>query len=130
MSYYRDTYLKSGHWQSLRSARLDHSNCQCAICGEISAKNDVHHIDYAGSIWKVSVSDLRVLCRMCHSRVHEYEKSRPDIANLPNKQKWKEIFSALSDPILKQRRTLRKKKKLDHNKRFDELWLPVFESCV
>jgi hypothetical protein len=66
---YRENYLKSNHWFSLKTTALTHYNCICAVCGHKSADNDVHHVKYK-KLYNVELCDLRVLCRGCHNRVH------------------------------------------------------------
>lgn len=61
MSYYRNTYLKSEDWKSLRSARLSKSSDCCMICGKINVTFDIHHVNYR-NLFDVEVGDLRVVC--------------------------------------------------------------------
>lgn len=72
MSWYRDVYLKSEDWKNLRASVLasevfDH---RCFVCRR-RKKLDVHHVRY-NNLWDVSTADLIPLCRLCHSRVHNF----------------------------------------------------------
>lgn len=78
---------------------MKQSNNSCSICGTISPSNDVHHLTYEGGLWKISVSDLRVLCRTCHDCVHAIERNDAEIAKMPYRDKWKAIFEKASDPF-------------------------------
>lgn len=69
-SFYRETYLKSEHWQNLRLQKLVESDCLCLRCGKQSHHNDVHHLTYK-KLYDVKTVDLVVLCRKCHDFVHE-----------------------------------------------------------
>lgn len=69
-SFYRNTYLKSEHWQNLRLQKLVESDCLCLRCGKQSQSNDVHHLCYK-KLYDVKTVDLVVLCRTCHDFVHE-----------------------------------------------------------
>ncbi len=112
MSYYRDTYLKSGHWKTLRASRLIKSDNVCAICSNRSPSNDVHHVQYGRSLWKVSVSDLRVLCRKCHTDVHHVQDSHPSMSSMSPKEAWSAIFEILTNPLKKaskERRRINRK---------------------
>lgn len=108
MSYYRDTYLKSGHWKMLRASRLIKSDYVCDLCHTRSASNDVHHIRYGKSLWTVSISDLRVLCRGCHNMAHNIEESHPEIDKMEPSDAWREIFRIITDPARAQRKKISK----------------------
>ncbi len=69
MSYYRNVYLKSDEWRTLRAAKLHSKKNKCQICGFVSKHNDVHHVKYK-KLYDVSIKDLKVLCRSCHDKVH------------------------------------------------------------
>lgn len=70
-TWYRTEYLKSSHWEQLRTKKLSRTKGKCAICG--NAARDVHHLDYK-SIFDVSTIDLRLLCRACHNDCHKLIK--------------------------------------------------------
>lgn len=64
---YRE-YLKSPDWQKKRSKKRAKRD-RCAVCGD-TQHLDVHHLNYRN--WTdVLLSDLRVLCRRCHTLAHE-----------------------------------------------------------
>lgn len=64
---YRE-YLKSPDWQKKRAKKRSKSD-RCAVCGD-TRQLDVHHLNYRN--WTdVVMSDLRVLCRRCHTVAHE-----------------------------------------------------------
>jgi 5-methylcytosine-specific restriction endonuclease McrA len=66
---YRE-YLKSDDWKKKRAKKNPQ---RCGVCA--STENlDVHHIHYR-NLLDVEMSDLRVLCRTCHSVFHELERS-------------------------------------------------------
>lgn len=79
--YYRNVYLLSEHWKSLREEKLN-INPVCEICG-CNKRIDVHHLRYK-NLYDVLVEDLQTLCRKCHKKVH-------GINNKFNKKKnsWK-----------------------------------------
>ena len=66
--YYRNIYLKSDHWKSLRARKLKH-NSACEDCGTNKKRLDVHHVDYK-NLYDVTLKDLRTLCRKCHKKLH------------------------------------------------------------
>jgi len=70
--YYREEYLKSGHWRELKSSKLKQV-CFCEKCG-VSKRLDVHHLNYR-SLYDVRLTDLMVLCRKCH--IQEHTKTAP-----------------------------------------------------
>jgi hypothetical protein len=65
--YYREVYLYSDHWKTLRKEKLE----QVSVCEKCGAINnlDVHHLNYRG-LYDVTLEDLQVLCRDCHKIVH------------------------------------------------------------
>lgn len=58
MGYYRDTYLKSEDWKSLRAAKLAVSQSFCCICHTRIVSADVHHIKYR-NLYDVTLHDLK-----------------------------------------------------------------------
>lgn len=75
---YREGYLKSDHWKSMRRAALERAEGRCQVCN--SAKLlDVHHRTYE-RLGAEKPIDLTVLCRRCHDLFHATAKltvSRP-----------------------------------------------------
>lgn len=64
---YRDEYLKSPEWVSLRETILKSSpDCQCCK----KKANDVHHLIYRNFV-DTKVTDLLPVCRDCHGLIHE-----------------------------------------------------------
>ena len=68
--YWRDrragykSYLLTGHWNSVRLAKLKAVGYRCENCGR-RAKLHVHHLHYK-SLGEEKLSDLRALCKSCH----------------------------------------------------------------
>jgi len=62
-------YLKSDHWQALRSVKLKEADSRCQVCNA-GGLLDVHHRTYE-RLGKESLEDLTVLCRECHDLFHE-----------------------------------------------------------
>lgn len=90
MSYYRDVYLKSDDWKSLRLLRLIKSNYTCALCAATSECLDVHHLDYK-NLHDVDATDLRAVCRTCHNKVHKLMLKYPKLKKLPNNVQWRTV---------------------------------------
>lgn len=66
--YYRNVYLRSPHWASLKAGMLKKFTC-CQLC-ESTKTLDVHHRCYK-NLYDVSETDLIVLCRSCHDAIHK-----------------------------------------------------------
>lgn len=64
-------YLKSRHWQRLRSAKMAESGNRCEACGSGIALQ-VHHVTYA-NLRREELADLRVLCEDCHNDAHGHQ---------------------------------------------------------
>lgn len=65
--FYRNIYLNSNHWKSIRDEKLEQVYC-CELCGS-KLSLDVHHKNYR-NLYDVRMSDLQVLCRLCHLQIH------------------------------------------------------------
>lgn len=67
-------YLKSDDWFQKRKLRRNHkTGSTCSLCHSME-NLEVHHLVYK-NLFDVEQKDLRVLCRMCHLRVHDLYKS-------------------------------------------------------
>jgi len=71
---YRDGYLKSDHWQRVRKAKLKQAGYRCEKCGA-KERLDIHHLTYA-RLGHERMSDLKTLCRGCHTVQHNKDKKR------------------------------------------------------
>jgi hypothetical protein len=64
---YREEYLQSEEWKSLRTTIMDAGpNCQC--CDQKAT--DVHHLVYR-NIVDIKITDLLPVCRNCHDLIHQ-----------------------------------------------------------
>lgn len=63
---YREEYLKSDEWKSLRSIIMDSKpSCQCCD----AQATDVHHMVYRNLV-DIKITDLLPVCRSCHDEIH------------------------------------------------------------
>jgi hypothetical protein len=90
MSFYRDKYLRSEDWRSLRAAKLDKQHNRCQLCGFVSESNDVHHVKYK-KLFDVMPKDLVVVCRACHEKIHALLKRFPAIKKMSKNDCWKNV---------------------------------------
>lgn len=67
-TWYREVYLKSVHWKQLRLNTLQSQGRICCKCGSMK-RLQVHHLTYA-RLWKELPTDLIVVCRSCHEKLH------------------------------------------------------------
>ncbi len=98
MSYYRDIYLKSDDWKSLRLERLEFAKHKCELCGMSPPSLDVHHLVYR-RIHNVRSSDLRALCRDCHDSVHFLMRKYKKLKKLDRSKQWSVIKRHLAKGI-------------------------------
>src|ERR1035441_1284394 len=82
MGYYRDTYLHSDHWKTLRSIKLRRKHAECELCKIKSLSNDVHHLKYRHLYDVDPKKELMVLCRDCLNRVNELLKKCPKMRTI------------------------------------------------
>jgi hypothetical protein len=71
--WYREVYLRSSHWSSLRKRAKKEYGEKCNRCPR--AGTDVHHKRYK-YIYDVTVEDLEVVCRACHDLEHDIQPHR------------------------------------------------------
>jgi hypothetical protein len=90
VSFYRDVYLKSEDWKSLRKIKLSKKKARCQICGFASKSNDIHHLKYR-NLYDVEIKDLVVVCRKCHDIIHGLMRKYPKLKTLDRKMMWKVI---------------------------------------
>lgn len=90
MSFYRDKYLKSDHWHTLRIRKLIQQDGKCALCRHPAWNNDVHHVDYR-KLFDVRLGDLRILCRECHDAAHAALKAHPEVKKLKGNAQWSKL---------------------------------------
>lgn len=64
---YKDGYLKSDHWATLRRLVLDRDGHRCVLCNRAD-RLEVHHRVYAP--YEENLNDLVTLCCSCHSAHH------------------------------------------------------------
>ncbi len=95
MSYYRDVYLKSEEWKTLRLEVLKTFHFACKLCKTKDGIIDVHHLDYR-NLWDVKKKDLVPLCRACHIKVHALLVKFKKLKRLSCKQQWRIILTHLS----------------------------------
>lgn len=72
-----EAYLQSHKWSKKREAALKEADYKCSICGG-KDNLQVHHLSYK-EVEGEDVSQVRVLCRPCHEKVHasvEYVQGR------------------------------------------------------
>jgi len=85
-------YLKSNDWKEKRARELSGKRF-CGICGAPTV--DIHHLKYR-SLFDVELSDLRRMCRRCHSLAHDLYCQRKIIFKNDNHQsRWVLIKSAV-----------------------------------
>jgi len=68
-SYHR--YLRSSHWEQIRTSALQRAGFVCDLCGTTSDL-EVHHLTY-DNIGHELPEDLVVLCHDCHRKEHGYD---------------------------------------------------------
>lgn len=95
--FYREVYLKSEHWQSLRLEKLTSVDARCELCNTRSLVNDCHHINYR-NLFDVSLDDLVVLCRPCHKKVHLVLEECKSLKKMKDsKQAWRRTVSRVKN---------------------------------
>ena len=55
----------------MQNYRTKSRDFKCTNCGHIHVSLDVHHLSYE-HLWKEPDEDLLVVCRECHSKIHNH----------------------------------------------------------
>lgn len=71
-----DSYLRSKEWRVFRELILMERGNYCEYCDEWFESLDIHHIHYK-NFKKELREDVLVLCRCCHSKMHDRVKNPP-----------------------------------------------------
>jgi hypothetical protein len=100
MSY--PEYLKSSHWLDLKENKARRTARRCGLCGS-TKQLDCHHVLYRNLI-DVQTSDLRWLCRECHSLVHELLASGKIRVSEKNRLNPQLIWVATQGAIAREKR--------------------------
>ena len=67
---WKQQYLKSPEWKTLKSKVLNRDNCTCQSCNTNGIPLEVHHITYQ-NFGNENLADLVSLCRNCHQSIHD-----------------------------------------------------------
>lgn len=63
-------YLKTTHWQELRSKKIKQAGFRCQVCNTPKVTLHVHHRTYENR-GQEDMRDLIVLCAVCHQTFHD-----------------------------------------------------------
>lgn len=141
MSWYRDVYLKSDDWQTLRlQAIIEQApDGKCRLCPNVAGHSlDVHHLDYK-RIYDVEIDDLRVVCRECHNKIHVLYKKYPKLKKQDRLKQWEIICQRLLPGWFSgSRRNLSVEHSLEwfrvstenSNKKGRQKWKPIAEKAI
>lgn len=69
-------YLLTTHWRKLKRRKMAQADWRCESCSApygCGIPIDVHHLTYE-RLGMEELSDLRVLCRACHTEAHGVTK--------------------------------------------------------
>lgn len=94
---YKD-YLKSQDWEDKRELKYSKSKKRCAICS--STQNlDLHHLNYK-NLTDVNTTDLRILCRRCHTLTHQlFQENKIVFKNTNHHSRFAIIKSAVKKEL-------------------------------
>lgn len=68
-AWYGEIYLHSDWWRRRRAEALADAGGRCWNCGASGRRLEIHHRSYA-RLGCEAASDLRAICRQCHSTFH------------------------------------------------------------
>lgn len=70
-------YLKSPQWKAIRKLLIKKHGGRCQRCGS-TYRLEAHHITYK-SVFEEKLTDLRLLCHVCHEKVERGKKRRREM---------------------------------------------------
>ena len=69
VSGYAD-YLRGAAWRERAVAAKERAGGRCALCGDLEARLEAHHVSYA-RVGSERAEDLTALCAVCHETFHD-----------------------------------------------------------
>ena len=68
---YYENLLKDERWKLFRLKVMSERGCSCEYCGSTETIQ-IHHTEYIkGRLpWEYDIKDMRVVCRICHQKIH------------------------------------------------------------
>ena len=70
-----EKFLNSNFWRLLRKEKIKLSGRRCSRCGA-RRPLQCHHVTYPADWYDTVLSDLMVVCRTCHQRIHGVERGK------------------------------------------------------
>lgn len=92
---YRFGYLQSEQWQNVRIEALARESGKCQVCGEESIGNDAHHVWYPDNIYQTTQEHLVILCRSCHTFIHEIRPECKTRDESKGRAEWQAFLNAI-----------------------------------
>jgi hypothetical protein len=68
--------LQDPRWKAKRLEILTRDNFQCLKCSRKNVVLQVHHTRYKGEPWECPNKYLVTVCKGCHAKIHNIEKSK------------------------------------------------------
>lgn len=92
-------YLASPHWRDVKRRYRASNRPQRCVCG--AAGSQLHHLTYQ-RLGAERLTDLELLCEVCHRRVHDVgPKRRPAKKRKPSRAMLSAPLDRLSEPHLR-----------------------------
>jgi 5-methylcytosine-specific restriction endonuclease McrA len=88
---YSKPILRTARWRALRLEALRRDGWACVQCGA-RRRLEVHHVQPVRSAPEraFDLTNLKVLCASCHTRVTRIECGRPVLS--PERQQWRDML--------------------------------------
>lgn len=90
--------LLDPRWQKLRLRVFERDGWKCVECGNSKITLHVHHEEYNGDPWSISIDKLRCLCSTCHNKKH----SPPPPSLEAYRAAWKQTMDRINEPGAKK----------------------------
>ena len=71
-------YINSNEWKSFRNGIISKRGRKCEKCGQTEGEIHAHHLTYERFMNELE-TDIQLLCRVCHMRVHSKKETKKKI---------------------------------------------------
>ena len=92
-------YLKTEHWKEIRLKFKSKTWNRCYICRNKDDILDVHHKRYQRGgksiLFEEKHTDLRLLCRKCHTKIHKFGLEKILAGNLMRRRELRDLLLRL-----------------------------------
>lgn len=84
--------LQDPRWQKKRLEVFERDNFTCKLCEDKATTLNVHHSKYFKEPWDAELSDLKTLCKTCHTIVEHGKKNGYVVIHIEKTRTYCHVF--------------------------------------